>query len=90
LGLSVAKSSRRSSRILVNAAGTEGSLGLPTGLVLSMTLGTGTLGGTSTTDSVTYTHLLNIERVAYGTPPPSPLLEEEGSPVRPRGRACEP
>jgi hypothetical protein len=31
-----------------------------------MTLGTGTLGGTSTTDSVTYTHLVNIKRVAYG------------------------
>lgn len=54
------------SRILVNAPGSQGTLGLCTGLTPSMTLGTGTLGGTSTTDSVTYTHLVNIKRVAYG------------------------
>ncbi len=28
-------------------------------------LGTGTFGRTSTTDSVTYRHLLNITRIAY-------------------------
>ena len=53
------------SRILVNVPGAHGSLGLGTGLIASMTLGTGTAGGTSTTDSVTYTHLLNIKRVAF-------------------------
>jgi acyl-CoA reductase-like NAD-dependent aldehyde dehydrogenase len=53
------------SRVLVNAAGTYGSMGLDTCLVPSMTLGTGTFGGTSTTDSVTYTHLVNVKRVAY-------------------------
>jgi acyl-CoA reductase-like NAD-dependent aldehyde dehydrogenase len=53
------------SRILVNAGGTLGTFGLETGLNLSMTLGSGTFGGTSTTDSVTYLHLLNIKRVAY-------------------------
>jgi acyl-CoA reductase-like NAD-dependent aldehyde dehydrogenase len=53
------------SRILVNAPGVHGSLGLCTGLVPSMTLGCGTFGGTSTTDNVTYTHLLNVKRVAY-------------------------
>jgi acetaldehyde dehydrogenase/alcohol dehydrogenase len=56
-------------RILVNAPGSHGTLGLCTGLDPSMTLGTGTFGGTSTTDSVTYTHLLNIKRVAYGAEP---------------------
>jgi len=55
------------SRILVNVPGTQGTLGIGTGLVPSMTLGAGTLGGSSTTDSVTYTHLLNIKRVAYST-----------------------
>ena len=55
------------SRILVNQPGTQGTLGIGTGLVPSMTLGAGTQGGSSTTDSVTYTHLLNIKRVAYGT-----------------------
>ena len=57
------------SRVLVNAPGTHGSLGLATGLPLSMTLGTGTFGHTSTTDSVSFTHLMNIKRVAYATPP---------------------
>jgi acyl-CoA reductase-like NAD-dependent aldehyde dehydrogenase len=57
----------RVSRVLVNVPGTHGSLGLGTGLPLSMTLGTGTFGGTSTTASVGFTHLLNIKRVAYAT-----------------------
>jgi acetaldehyde dehydrogenase / alcohol dehydrogenase len=56
------------SRILVNSPGTQGVMGLTTGLVPSMTLGCGTFGGTSTTDNVTYTHLLNIKRIAYYRP----------------------
>jgi acyl-CoA reductase-like NAD-dependent aldehyde dehydrogenase len=56
------------SRILVNSPGTQGVVGMTTGLVPSMTLGCGTFGGTSTTDNVTYKHLLNIKRVAYYTP----------------------
>jgi acetaldehyde dehydrogenase/alcohol dehydrogenase len=55
------------SRILVNSPGTQGVLGLTTGLALSMTLGCGTWGGASTTDSITYRHLLNIKRIAYST-----------------------
>jgi acyl-CoA reductase-like NAD-dependent aldehyde dehydrogenase len=56
------------SRILVNTPGMEGGSGMVTGLVPSMTLGCGTFGGTSTTDNVTYTHLLNVKRVAYSIP----------------------
>jgi acyl-CoA reductase-like NAD-dependent aldehyde dehydrogenase len=56
------------SRILVSSPGTQGVLGLTTGLDLSMTLGCGTWGGTSTTDSITYRHLLNIKRIAYYIP----------------------
>jgi acyl-CoA reductase-like NAD-dependent aldehyde dehydrogenase len=56
------------SRILVNSPGTQGVIGLTTGLPASMTLGCGTWGGTSTTDSISYTHLLNIKRVARYTP----------------------
>lgn len=55
----------RASRILVNGPGTQGSCGLSTGLECSFTLGCGTFGGNSTTDNVTYRHLLNIKRVAY-------------------------
>ncbi len=56
------------SRILVNAPGVQGALGLVSGLVPSLTLGCGTFGHNSTTDNVTYTHLLNIKRLAYYTP----------------------
>jgi len=48
------------SRILVNAAASQGCIGIGTGLIPSFTLGCGTFGGNSTTDNVTYTHLLNI------------------------------
>jgi acyl-CoA reductase-like NAD-dependent aldehyde dehydrogenase len=57
----------RASRILVNSPGTQGLMGLTTGLVPSFTLGCGTWAGTSTTNSITYTDLLNIKRVAYYT-----------------------
>ncbi len=60
------------SRILVNSPGTQGLTGLTTGLLPSLTLGCGTWGGNSTTDSVTYTHLLNIKRIAYYTSEPGP------------------
>jgi len=56
------------SRILVNSPGAQGVIGLTSGLLLSMTLGCGSWGGTSTTDNVTYRHLLNIKRIAYYTP----------------------
>jgi len=52
------------SRILVNAAAAQGCIGIGTGLNPSFTLGCGTFGGNSTTDNVTYTHLINIKRLA--------------------------
>jgi putrescine aminotransferase len=52
------------SRILVNTPATHGSFGITTSLAPSLTLGCGTFGGNSTTDSVGYRHLLNIKRVA--------------------------
>ena len=56
------------SRILANSPASHGVVGYTSGLVPSLTLGCGTLGGNSTTDNVTYTHLLNIKRLAYGRP----------------------
>jgi acetaldehyde dehydrogenase / alcohol dehydrogenase len=53
------------SRILVNGPGAHGCIGLGNGLTPSLTLGCGTDGRTSTTDNVTYTHLVNIKRVAH-------------------------
>src|SRR5580765_2217148 len=52
-------------RILVNSSAAQGCCGMTTGLDCSLTLGCGTFGGNSTTDNVTYRHLLNIKRVAY-------------------------
>lgn len=53
------------SRILVNACASQGCIGIGTGLTPSFTLGCGTYGGNSTTDNVTYTHVLNIKRLAF-------------------------
>ena len=65
------------SRILVNAPGAQAGIGMTSGLIPSLTLGCGTFGGTSTTDNVTYSHLLNIKRVAYYTPPRTPSLPDD-------------
>lgn len=53
------------SRVLVNSSGTQGCIGAINGLNLSWTLGCGTMGGGSTSDNVSYTHLQNSKRVAY-------------------------
>jgi acyl-CoA reductase-like NAD-dependent aldehyde dehydrogenase len=52
------------SRIVVNVSAAQGAIGLGTGLTPSFTLGCGTFGGNSTTDNITYTHLINIKRLA--------------------------
>jgi acetaldehyde dehydrogenase/alcohol dehydrogenase len=52
------------SRILANVPASFGCIGIGSGLTPSLTLGCGTFGGTSTTDNVTYTHLLNIKRLS--------------------------
>lgn len=56
------------SRILVNAPGVQGSIGMVTGLAPTLTLGCGTFGGNSTTDNITYRHLVNTKRLAYLDP----------------------
>ena len=53
------------SRVLVNGPGAHGCIGLGTALTPSLTLGCGTDGRTSTTDNITYTHLVNIKRIAH-------------------------
>jgi acetaldehyde dehydrogenase / alcohol dehydrogenase len=57
------------SRILVNSPAVQGISGMTTGLLPSMTLGCGTFGGTSTTDNVSYMHLVNVKRMAYYVEP---------------------
>ncbi len=64
-------------RILVNTMGTLGAVGLTTGLMPSMTLGSGGIGGAISGDNITATHLLNVKRVAYGmsAPPPEAMVD---------------
>ncbi|MEL7566309.1 MAG: acetaldehyde dehydrogenase (acetylating), partial [Dehalobacterium sp.] len=53
------------SRILVNTPGSLGGIGLTSGLAPSLTLGCGTLAGSSTSDNVNPMNLINIKRMAY-------------------------
>ncbi|MBZ5496628.1 MAG: aldehyde dehydrogenase family protein [Acidobacteriia bacterium] len=57
-------------RILVNTMGTLGAIGLTTGVMPSLTLGPGGLGGAITGDNITASHLINIKRLAYETVAP--------------------
>ena len=62
-------------RILVNTMGTLGAIGMTTGLMPSLTLGSGGVGGSITGDNVTAYHLINIKRLAYEmTSPPIEAL----------------
>jgi acetaldehyde dehydrogenase (acetylating) len=66
-------------RILVNTVGTLGGVGFTTGVMPSMTLGAGGVGGSITGDNVTVYHLFNIKRLAFEvTPPPDFALAPPG------------
>lgn len=71
-------------RILVNTMGTLGAIGLTSGVMPSLTLAPGGLGGAITGDNITAYHLINIKRLAYETlvPPPEAFLSGE-YPARP-------
>ena len=68
-------------RILVNTMGTLGAIGLTTGVMPSLTLGSGGVGGAITGDNITAWHLINIKRLAYETmaPPASAFLPGESA-----------
>jgi acetaldehyde dehydrogenase (acetylating) len=68
-------------RILVNTMGTLGAIGLTTGLMPSLTLGSGGVGGSITGDNVTAYHLINIKRLAYETVPPPMEAFSPGEPL---------
>jgi acetaldehyde dehydrogenase (acetylating) len=73
-------------RIAVNTMGTLGAIGLTTGMMPSMTLGAGGVGGSITGDNITAYHLFNIKRLAYelSTPPAAAMQPgASGSSVSP-------
>ncbi len=57
-------------RIIVNTWGTLGAVGATTGVVPSMTLAPGGVGGAVVADNITTRHLLNVKRLAYETAAP--------------------
>ena len=59
-------------RIIVNAGTTGGAIGYTTGLMPSLTLATGGMGGGISSDNITVYHLFNVKRVAYGLRPFNP------------------
>lgn len=73
-------------RIAVNTMGTLGAIGLTTGVMPSLTLGAGGVGGSITGDNITTYHLFNLKRLAYElSAPPEAAMHPgaEGSIVSP-------
>ena len=61
-------------RIVVNTMGTLGAIGFTTGLMPSLTLGSGGIGGSITGDNITVYHLFNVKRLAYEVKPPPEIV----------------
>lgn len=59
-------------RIIANSSTTAGAIGLSTGLMPSLTLATGGMGGGISSDNITVNHLMNVKRIAYGLRPFEP------------------
>lgn len=68
-------------RILVNTVGTLGAIGLTTGVMPSMTLGPGAIGGSITGDNITVYHMFNVKRLAYELTPPPELVFQPVAPA---------
>jgi acetaldehyde dehydrogenase (acetylating) len=75
-------------RIGVNTMGTLGTIGLTTGVMPSMTLGSGGVGGAITGDNITVYHMFNVKRLAYETSPPPEKALRPGT--TPAGRVYGP
>jgi acetaldehyde dehydrogenase (acetylating) len=66
-------------RIVANTWGTLGTTGMTTGVMPSMTLGSGGVGGAITGDNITVHHMYNIKRLAYELHPPPEAAFQPGS-----------
>jgi acyl-CoA reductase-like NAD-dependent aldehyde dehydrogenase len=74
-------------RVLVNTAAPQGSVGITTNVLPSMTLGCGAAAGNITSDNVGALHLINIKRLAYAVRTPEealvvPKLSGDAPPAR--------
>ena len=70
-------SRKPASRILVNTGSALGGTGASTALPPALTLGCGTLGGSSVSENVTPMHLVNIKKVAYGIKDCTTLIADD-------------
>jgi len=71
-------------RIVVNTWGTLGAPGFTTGVMPSMTLGPGGIGGAVTGDNISVYHMFNVKRLAYElNAPPLEALTEPGATAGP-------
>ena len=71
-------------RIVVNTWGTLGATGFTTGVMPSMTLGPGGIGGAVTGDNISVYHMFNVKRLAYElNAPPLEALTEPGATAGP-------
>ena len=66
-------------RIGVNTMGTLGMIGMTTGIMPSLTLGPGGIGGAITGDNITVYHLFNVKRMAFETSNPPEAAMRPGS-----------
>lgn len=60
-------------RVLVNTPSTFGMMGVSTALPVAFMLGSGTWGNNITTDAITWRHLVNVKRLAWGVKPVPPV-----------------
>ncbi len=74
-------------RVLVNTPAPQGSTGVTTAILPSMTLGCGAMGGNSTSDNVGPLHLINIKRIAYWIRDASEVLKVPDIEEKPAVRA---
>ena len=75
------------SRILVNTGGTMGGTGLSTNLPIALTLGCGTMGGSSVSENVGPCHLVNIKKLVYGVKDCSTLVAND--PIFKKYHVCD-
>lgn len=68
-------------RIIVNSSTTAGAIGYSTGLMPSLTLATGGMGGGISSDNITVYHLFNVKRVAYELRPFNPPVVYDRKPA---------
>jgi acetaldehyde dehydrogenase (acetylating) len=75
-------------RVLVNTSAPQGSTGITTNIMPSMTLGCGAMAGNITSDNIGPLHLINIKRIAYVARRPEDAFESQPAASAPVDRGA--